>query len=69
MGKKNNTKQGLESFLKSDFLDTLHNRSLETYELVDKYPLLPPFSYANILYDKKTAAYLYQVDELSQMLL
>ena len=56
MGKKNNTKQGLENFLKSDFLDTLHNRSLETYELVDKYPLLPPFSYANILYDKKTAA-------------
>jgi len=64
MGNKKNTKQGLENFLKSDFLDTLHNRSLESYELVDKYALLPPFSYANILYDKKTAAYLYQVDEV-----
>lgn len=64
MGKDKNQKQGLENFLKSDFLDTLHNRSLETYELVDKYALLPPFSYANILYDKKTAAYLYQVDEV-----
>ncbi len=64
MGKEKNQKQGLENFLKSDFLDTLHNRSLETYELVDKYPLLPPFSYANILYDKKSAGYLYQVDEV-----
>ena len=64
MGKKNNTKQGLETFLNSDFLDTLHNRSLEKYELVEKYSLVPPFSYANILYDKKTASYLYQVDEV-----
>jgi len=64
MGKNDNKRQGLENFLKSDFLDTLHNRSLETFELVDKYPLLPPFSYANILRDQKTAGYLYQVDEV-----
>ena len=64
MGKNDNKKQSLENFLKSDFLDTLHNRSLETFELVDKYPLLPPFSYANILRNPKTAGYLYQVDEV-----
>lgn len=63
MGKKSN-EPGLETFLKSDFLDSLQKKNLEDYESVNKYPLNPPFSYANILYDKKTSAYLYQVDEV-----
>jgi len=58
MKEKNLKTQGLENFLKSDFLDSIHKRDFEGYELVNKYPLNPPFSYANILYDKKTSGYL-----------
>jgi len=64
MKEKNLKTQGLEDFLKSDFLDSIHKRGFEGYELVNKYPLNPPFSYANILYEKKTAGYLYRVDEI-----
>lgn len=64
MKEKNLKTQGLENFLKSDFLDSIHKRDFEGYELVNKYPLNPPFSYANILYDKKTSGYLYKVDEI-----
>ena len=64
MKEKNLKTQGLEDFLKSDFLDSINKRDLEGYELVNKYPLNPPFSYANILYEKKTSGYLYKVDEI-----
>ncbi|QUC65460.1 type II/IV secretion system ATPase subunit [Nitrosopumilus sp. K4] len=63
MGKKKN-EQGLETFLKSEFLDQYQNKTPSGYKVVEKYPLLAPFSYVNILEDKETAGYLYQVDEV-----
>jgi archaeal flagellar protein FlaI len=33
------------------------------FEIVNKYPLLPPFSYVNILYNREKSSYLYFVDE------
>jgi len=63
MGKKSK-ELGLETFLKSDFLQLSQSQTLSGYEVVKKYPLNPPFSYAIILRDKKTSGYLYQVDEI-----
>ncbi len=63
MGKKSK-ELGLETFLKSDFLKLTQSQTLSGYEVVKKYPLNPPFSYAIILRDKKTSGYLYQVDEV-----
>jgi len=34
------------------------------YRVVNKYPLLPPFSYVDILYNEEKSNYLYFVDEL-----
>jgi len=63
MGKKFK-ELGLETFLKSDFLKISQSETLTGYEVVKKYPLNPPFSYAIILRDEKTSGYLYQVDEV-----
>ena len=62
MGKKNET-QGLESFLKSEFLSERKNEIPQSSKLIEKYPLKPPFSYANIIQNQNTGAITYQVDE------
>lgn len=64
MKEKNLKTQGLEGFLKSDFLKNSQTQTLSGHKLIKKYPLNPPFSYAVILYDKKTSGYLYHVDEV-----
>ena len=62
MGKKNE-EQGLETFLKSEFLSELKNETPKGSKLIEKYPLKPPFSYANIIQDQDTGSITYQVDE------
>lgn len=63
MGKKIK-EQGLESFLNSQFLEQVQNKVLAGHELIENYPLKPPFSYVNILQNQENSAYLYQVDEV-----
>jgi len=62
MGKKKE-EQGLETFLKSEFLGELKNETPKGSKLIEKYPLKPPFSYANIIQDQNTGSITYQVDE------
>ncbi len=62
MGNKNK-EQGLETFLKSEFLSELKNETPKGSKLIEKYPLKPPFSYANIIQDQGTGRITYQVDE------
>ncbi len=46
---KKQKEQGLEGFLKSEFLDQIKHKTPAGYQLIEKYPLKPPFSYVNIL--------------------
>ncbi len=62
MGKKNE-EQGLENFLKSDFLSELQNQTQKGSIVIESYPLKAPFSYANILQDQENGSISYQVDE------
>ncbi len=62
MGKKKE-EQGLETFLKSEFLSELNNETPKGSKLLEKYPLKPPFSYANIIQNQDTGSVSYQVDE------
>jgi len=62
MGKKNE-EQGLETFLKSDFLNELQNQTQKGSTVIENYPLKAPFSYANILQDQENGSISYQVDE------
>ena len=62
MGKKKE-EQGLETFLKSEFLSELNNETPKGSKLLEKYPLKAPFSYVNILQDLETGSISYQVDE------
>jgi len=64
MKEKKSQKHGLEDFLKKDFLEEYQNKIPTGFEKVESYPLKVPFSYANILYDKGTYSYLYQIDEV-----
>ncbi|MGI0041284.1 MAG: type II/IV secretion system ATPase subunit, partial [Nitrosopumilaceae archaeon] len=58
-------KQELESFLQSQLFEESQTQTIpQGYETIEKYPLYPPFSYANILYNREKANYLYFVDEL-----
>ena len=63
MGKKNEG-QGLETFLKSEFLSELNSETPKGSKILEKYPLKAPFSYANILQDQDTGSVFYQVDEI-----
>jgi len=57
--------QALESFLKSDLVEEDYKqRKPDEYKIIKKYPLRPPFTYANILYNEASSDYLYWVDEL-----
>ena len=62
MGKKKE-KQGLETFLKSEFLSELKNETPKGSKLIEKYPLKAPFSYVNIIQNQDTGSISYQVDE------
>ena len=62
MGKKND-EHGLETFLKSEFLNELQNQTQKGSTVIENYPLKPPFSYANILQDQENGSISYQVDE------
>ncbi len=62
MGKKKE-KQGLETFLKSEFLSELQNETPKGSKLIEKYALKAPFSYANIIQNQETGSISYQVDE------
>ena len=62
MGKKKE-EQGLETFLKSEFLSELNNETPKGSKLLEKYPLKAPFSYVNIIQDLETGSISYQVDE------
>jgi len=62
MGKKKE-EQGLETFLKSEFLSELKNETPKGAKLLEKYPLKAPFSYANIIQNQDTGSISYQVDE------
>ena len=64
MKEKKNSKFNQDNFLESEFIDETQVRIPDGYELVKKYSLKPPFSYANILYNKERSSYLYFVDEL-----
>jgi len=62
MGKKKE-EQGLETFLKSEFLSELKNETPKGSKLIEKYPLKAPFSYVNIIQNQDTGSISYQVDE------
>lgn len=51
-------------FITNELIDENQSRIPEGYEIIKKYPLNPPFSYVNILYNKEKSNYLYFVDEL-----
>src|SRR5579885_56534 len=53
----------IENFLASQVIDEEQTRIPLGYEIVKNYPLQPPFSYANILYNAEKSSYLYFVDE------
>lgn len=53
----------IENFLTSQVIDEDQSRIPLGYEVVKNYPLQPPFSYANILYNPEKSTYLYFVDE------
>jgi flagellar protein FlaI len=63
MGKKDQ-EQGIDHFLKSEFLDLEKNKIPAGFSTVEKYPLKPPFSYAIILQENETGRFLYLVDEV-----
>src|SRR5690349_9404632 len=48
----------------TDLIDENQSRIPEGYEVIKKYPLHPPFSYVDILYNQEKSNYLYFVDEL-----
>ena len=62
MGKKND-ESGLETFLKSEFLNELPNQTQKGSTVIENYPLKAPFSYANILQNQENGSISYQVDE------
>ncbi|MFQ5781586.1 MAG: type II/IV secretion system ATPase subunit [Nitrosopumilus sp.] len=63
MGKKKE-EQGLETFLKSEFLSELSHETPKGTKLIEKYSLKAPFSYANIIQDQNTGSISYQIDEI-----
>jgi flagellar protein FlaI len=58
------SKNTVENFLTTKFIDENQTKIPEGFEIVKTYPLNPPFSYVNILHNKEKSSYLYYVDEL-----
>jgi len=65
MKDKNAKKQDVESFLSASLVDNdERNKIPDGHEVVKNYPLHPPFSYVNILYNQEKSSHLYFIDEL-----
>src|SRR5438309_113683 len=62
--KENKNKQQPDTFLSQELIDETQIQIPLGYKILNKYPLLPPFSYVNIIYNEEKASYLYFVDEL-----
>ena len=60
---KSKNTQKIESFLTEQIIDENQTQIPNGFRIVKKYPLRPPFSYANILYNEEKSSYLYFVDE------
>jgi len=54
----------MESFLSGEFIDENQSQIPSGYEIIKKYELHAPFSYATILYDSEKSSYLYFIDEI-----
>ncbi|MDE1764575.1 MAG: secretion system protein E, partial [Thaumarchaeota archaeon] len=63
MKEKSKQTNEIENFLTSQIIDEDQNHIPSGYEIVKNYPLEPPFSYVNILYNQEKSTYLYFVDE------
>jgi flagellar protein FlaI len=63
--KEKKPKQDAVSFLSEKLVDSdKKNQVPDGYEIIKNYPLHPPFSYVNILYNQEKSSYLYYTDEL-----
>ena len=62
--KESKNKQQPDTFLSQELIDETQIQIPLGYKILNKYPLLPPFSYVNIIYNEEKASYLYFVDEL-----
>ncbi|MGB6462780.1 MAG: type II/IV secretion system ATPase subunit [Nitrosotalea sp.] len=63
MKEKSKQTNEIENFLASQIIDEGQSHIPSGYQVVKNYPLQPPFSYANILYNQEKSTYLYFVDE------
>lgn len=63
MKEKSKQTNEIENFLTSQIIDEDQSHIPSGYEIVKNYPLEPPFSYVNILYNQEKSTYLYFVDE------
>jgi flagellar protein FlaI len=64
MKEKKSKKQDLEEFLTAELIDENQKKIPSGFEIIKNYPLHPPFSYVNILYNQEKSNYLYFIDEL-----
>lgn len=63
--KEKKQKQDTVRFLSEKLVDSdKKNHIPDGYEIIKNYPLHPPFSYVNILYNQEKSSYLYFTDEL-----
>src|SRR5712692_6434271 len=60
---KKQKNKAISNFLTNEIIDENKSPIPIGYEIIKKYPLDPPFSYANILYHNEKSNYLYFVDE------
>ena len=64
MKEKKPSKNKVDNLMSTEFMDENQSRIPEGFEIIKTYPLNPPFSYVNILYNTEKSNYLYYVDEL-----
>lgn len=62
--KKLKKTEEITSFLSHELIDENQSQIPSGYEVIERYELNPPFSYALILYNNEKSDYLYFVDEL-----
>lgn len=64
MKERKPSKNKLDNLMSTEFMNETQTRIPEGFEIIKTYPLNPPFSYVNILYNNEKSNYLYHVDEL-----
>jgi archaeal flagellar protein FlaI len=64
MKEKKTKTEEIASFLSNELVDENQSQIPSGYEVINRYELNPPFSYALILYNNEKSDYLYFVDEL-----